>query len=113
VRAAEGIDEEAAPDTALSLNNLGGLLRAMGDLAGARPYYERALAIREKSLGPDHPDTATSYWWWGIILREEGRLQEAQEYFRRAWQIYERVLGPDHPSTKGVRSYLDPNPDRA
>ena len=29
-------------------------------LAAARPLYERALAIREKVLGPEHPDTATS-----------------------------------------------------
>lgn len=26
----------------------------------ARPLFERALAIREKLLGPDHPDIATS-----------------------------------------------------
>jgi hypothetical protein len=32
-------------------------LQAQGDLAGARPYYERALAIGEKALGPDHPTT--------------------------------------------------------
>ena len=32
------------PDTATSLNNLADLLRAQGDLAGARPLYERALA---------------------------------------------------------------------
>jgi hypothetical protein len=48
------------PHTATSLNNLAGLLRAQGDLAGARPLFERALAICEKGLGPDHPDTATS-----------------------------------------------------
>jgi hypothetical protein len=35
------------------------LLRAQGELAAARPLYERALAIREKARGPDHPDTAT------------------------------------------------------
>jgi Tfp pilus assembly protein PilF len=45
------------PDTATDNNNLGGLLRAQGDLAGARPYYERALAILEAKLGPDHPRT--------------------------------------------------------
>jgi len=44
-------------DKARSLNNLGFLLRAQGDLVGARPYYERALAIWEKRLGPDHPHT--------------------------------------------------------
>jgi Tfp pilus assembly protein PilF len=45
------------PATATSLNNLGYLLQAMGDLAAARPYYERALAITEQVLGPDHPHT--------------------------------------------------------
>ena len=30
---------------------------AQGDLVGARPYYERALAILEKRLGPNHPTT--------------------------------------------------------
>lgn len=29
------------------------------------PYYERALAINETVLGPQHPDTATSLWWMG------------------------------------------------
>jgi hypothetical protein len=44
-------------DTAASLNNLGGLLQTVGDLAGARPLYERALAICERVLGPDHPSS--------------------------------------------------------
>ncbi|MCB0222600.1 MAG: tetratricopeptide repeat protein [Anaerolineae bacterium] len=30
-------------------------MQAMGDNEGARPYYERALAILEKRLGPNHP----------------------------------------------------------
>jgi hypothetical protein len=29
------------------------------ELAAARPLYERALAISERALGPDHPTTAT------------------------------------------------------
>jgi hypothetical protein len=45
------------PDTALSLNELVSLLHTQGDLAGARPRYERALAIHEKVLGTEHPDT--------------------------------------------------------
>jgi hypothetical protein len=28
------------------------------ELAQAKPLFERALAIREKVLGPEHPDTA-------------------------------------------------------
>jgi len=38
---------------------MGLLLLNQGDLAGARPLLERALAIREKALGPEHPATAT------------------------------------------------------
>jgi pimeloyl-ACP methyl ester carboxylesterase len=38
-------------------SNLGSLLRAQGDLAAAKPYYEQALAILAASLGPDHPTT--------------------------------------------------------
>lgn len=40
--------------------NLFGLhLHQLGDLAGARPYYEQALAILTARLGPDHPNTQT------------------------------------------------------
>ena len=48
---------EDHPDTATRLNNLGLLLRDMGDLAGARTYLEQVLAIFEHVLGLDHPNT--------------------------------------------------------
>jgi tetratricopeptide (TPR) repeat protein len=60
------------PDTALSLNNLGGLLQGMGDYAEARPYYERALAINEAVLGADHPATAVSLNNLGYLLQAMG-----------------------------------------
>jgi Tetratricopeptide repeat len=40
-------------DTAQSLDNLALVFREQGDLAAAQPLTERALAIREKVLGPD------------------------------------------------------------
>ncbi|MEZ4642022.1 MAG: tetratricopeptide repeat protein [Chloroflexota bacterium] len=49
----------------------------MGDLAAARPFCERALAIREKALGPDHPDTATSLNNLGSLLYAMGDLAAA------------------------------------
>ena len=45
---------------ATSLNGLGNLLLGQGDYAGAQPLHERALAIREAALGPEHPHVATS-----------------------------------------------------
>ncbi len=87
------------PDTARSLNNLGGLLQAQGDYAGARPYYERALAIREQVLGPEHPDTASSLNNLGFLLARLGDYEAALPYYERALAIYEKALGPEHPDT--------------
>lgn len=39
-------------------------------VAAARPLAERALAIRERVLGPDHPDTATARANLEILRRE-------------------------------------------
>ena len=91
---------------AASLNNLGTLLQDMGDLAGARPYYERALTIKEKALGPDHPDTALSLNNLGYLLQAMGNLAEARPYYERALAIKEAKLGTNHPSTKITRDNL-------
>lgn len=39
---------------AIRVNNLGGVLYALGDLQGARAALERALKVFEKFLPPDH-----------------------------------------------------------
>ena len=65
----------------------------------AGPLYERALAIREKALGPEHPLTATSLNNLGRLLRDRGDLAGARPLFERALKIREKVLGPDHRHT--------------
>jgi tetratricopeptide (TPR) repeat protein len=47
-------------DTARTVSILANVLYAQGDRAGARSLYERALAIFEARLGPDHPNTVQS-----------------------------------------------------
>ena len=94
------------PQTATSLNNLGGLLDSMGELAAARPYYERALEITEAVLGPQHPQTATSLNNLGGLLHAQGELTAARPYVERALAIREAVLGPQHPDTAGSLNNL-------
>jgi Tfp pilus assembly protein PilF len=89
------------------LNNLGHLLAAQGDLSEARPYCERALAICEKVLDPDHPDTATSLNNLGLLLQAQGDLSGARAYCERALAICVKALGPDHPTTMMVRQNLE------
>ena len=82
------------------LNNQAGYYtRSRGSYAATRPFYERALAIREKALGPDHPHTALSLNNLGALLDSMGDLAAARPFFERALAIREKALGPDHPDT--------------
>jgi tetratricopeptide (TPR) repeat protein len=77
-------------------HELGRHLRAIGDYRDARPYCERALAICETQLGPDHPLTAGSLNNLGALLQAQGAYAEALPLFERALAIREKQLGPDH-----------------
>ena len=64
----------------------------------AEPLHERALAIREKSFGPDHPDVATSCNNLALLYRATNRYAEAESLYERALAIREKSFGPDHPA---------------
>ena len=89
--------KEQDPRLAISLNALGMVYDAQGKYAKAEPHYRRALAIREKALGPDHPDVATSLNNLAALSYAQGKYAEAEPHFRRALAIQEKALGPDHP----------------
>ena len=98
-QAVELLPDDEPLTVARYLNEQGRALYRAGQYAAARPSLEKALAIREKVLGPDHPDTATSLNNLGYLLQAQGQLAEAQPYYARALAIWEKVLGPDHPNT--------------
>ena len=75
---------------------MSGLLQAEGELAAAKPLYERALAIWERTVGPDHPVTAQSVSNLGRLLQARGELHAARPLAERALVVREQVLGPDH-----------------
>ena len=72
---------------------------ALASYAEARPLYERALAINERVLGPEHPGTAMSLNNLASLLRNQGELASARSLFERALMISEKVQGPEHPDT--------------
>jgi tetratricopeptide (TPR) repeat protein len=69
---------------------------ALADYAEAQKLSERALAINEKALGPEHPDTASSLNNLGYILQAQGDPGGAWPYFERALAIREKALVPFH-----------------
>jgi tetratricopeptide (TPR) repeat protein len=82
-----------------SLNNVALSLESNGDLNGAEPLFRSALAIAEKTLGPDHPDTAGSLNNLAGLLESKGDYAGAEPLYRRALSIAEKTLGPNHPNT--------------
>jgi tetratricopeptide (TPR) repeat protein len=81
------------------LDRVATYLQARAEFGLAKPLFERALAINERVLGPDHPDLATSLNNLALLLRAQGELAAARPLCERALAIRERVLGPDHPDT--------------
>ena len=63
------------------------LYHAQGKYAEAEPLYRRALAIREKALGPEHPDVAKTLENYAELLRKANRKAEAAEMRERAQAI--------------------------
>src|SRR5262245_51328540 len=86
-------------DDANIINYLGIALVQAGHYVEAEPHLNRALAIREKSLGADHPDTANALNNLAHLNYSQGRYAEAEPLFKRALAIREKALGPDHPET--------------
>ena len=101
-RSARPPSAPTTPTSAPCATTSAGVLRDLGDLAGARAQFERALAISEAALGPDHPDVGTWRNNLGLVLQDLGDLAGARTQYERALAISEAALGPDHP-TIGIR----------
>jgi tetratricopeptide (TPR) repeat protein len=98
-------------DLATSHNNLGNLLLATGDPAGARASYEAALAIRRR-LADAHPavtdyqqDLAVSHLNLGALLARTGDPAGARASYEAALAIRRRLAGA-HPESHKFASDL-------
>jgi len=71
-------------------------LFAVGKYAEAATAGERALAMMEKLLPPDHPDIGTALSNLSAVLWAQGAFERAESLARRALAIREKALGPEH-----------------
>jgi tetratricopeptide (TPR) repeat protein/predicted Ser/Thr protein kinase len=67
------------------------------DRDAAKALAERALALFEGGLGPEHPHVAMALANLGNIHASSGAYHEARELYERALVVYEGALGPEHP----------------
>ena len=90
----QGVDEQAS----YVLDGLASYRHgALAAYAAARPLYERALAIREKVLGPEHPDTANSLNNLALLLKDQGELAAARPLTSARWRSARRCSAPSIP----------------
>jgi tetratricopeptide (TPR) repeat protein len=78
---------EQDPRFAASLNNLAELYRVQAKYAQAEPLYQRALAILEKALGPEHPNVAAVLENYAALLHKLNQDAEADKMEARAQAI--------------------------
>ncbi|KAL4759686.1 uncharacterized protein BDW70DRAFT_161387 [Aspergillus foveolatus] len=82
-----------------AFHGLGNLYANQGKLKEAEEMYQRALAGRERTLGPDHTLTLDTVNNLGNLYSDQGKLKAAEEMYQRALAGREKALGPDHTST--------------
>ena len=72
------------------------MLQATNRAAEAEPLMRLALAMDEKSFGPNHPNVAHSLGNLGDLLYSTNRFAEAEPILRRALAIDENTFGTEH-----------------
>lgn len=86
-------------EKAVTLDLLGSIRLAKGDITAARDNYQTALNIRLKNLeatNPDHPDIGLSYQHLGKLDTASSFYADAEENFKRADQIFRTNFHPTH-----------------
>lgn len=84
-----------------SLTGLGMAYTAQRKFTEAEPILQRAIAVKEKALGPDHPDVARALIDLGTLYRMQGEHGKSEIPTRRGVAILEKALGPEHPEVAG------------
>ena len=92
------------PSSASQTNNVTELAKRVASLyeqdryAEAIPLAERVLAIREKTLGPNHPIVAMALNDLAVMYLFAGRSADAEPLYNRALAIFEKLYGPNNPA---------------
>jgi tetratricopeptide (TPR) repeat protein len=74
------------------------MYRDQGKYAAAEPMYRRALAIREKALGPDNPELVPSLDNLAWTCYAQRKFAEAEPLYGRSLLIWEKAVGTEHPT---------------
>jgi tetratricopeptide (TPR) repeat protein len=92
-------------EIAVQTHNLASVHQSSGRLREAEELYLKALASKERLLGPNHPEVAVICNNLGTLVSDQ---QRAVSYLQRALSIAEQAYPADHPVIAAIRHNLDP-----
>jgi serine/threonine protein kinase len=81
------------------LQTVGDSYRGVGAYAKAVAHLERAAALRQTHLGPDHPDTLSTFNNLAGAYQDAGKTAEAIALFEKVKDARIAKVGSDHPVT--------------
>ncbi|MBI5762565.1 MAG: tetratricopeptide repeat protein [Planctomycetes bacterium] len=90
----EAVAGPDSKDVGISYSNLAWLYTRLGVEAQVVPLRQKALAIFQKLLGPDHPYTTTETVNLGVNLQNLKRVEEAIALFKQAVDADEKRAAP-------------------
>jgi len=79
------------------MHTIGIAYTALGLYTPALATLNRALAAKEKALGPDDPSVAETELSIGDAMSGHGDLQPAEQHYQRALTIFEHRVGKEDP----------------
>lgn len=86
---------EARPEFAAALNELALSKMRLGHIPEAEALFKQAIAISEKTLGPDSLDLGERLSNLGVLYESQRRYPEAEALFKRYAAMLEKARGPD------------------
>jgi tetratricopeptide (TPR) repeat protein/CHAT domain-containing protein len=81
---------------ALQLQQQATELFQAGRLPEAEQGFKRALALHERTVGPNHLETGKCLVLLGVLYYTQGRVALAEPLVERGRRIYEKTIGRDH-----------------
>ncbi|CAF4168483.1 unnamed protein product [Adineta steineri] len=85
-------------DKAPLYDQLGSIKRDQGKYEEALTFYEKSLAIDQKTLPSNHPNLAISYNNIGLVHKNMGNYPKALSSHEKALEIKQQSLPPNHPN---------------
>jgi hypothetical protein len=92
-------------DSANSFANLAAMMQPSDKPESIR-FYEKALAIHEKTLGATHPHTTLTRFNLGKCFMEQGNKAKARELWTQCRDDWQAVLGADYSLVKSLDAIL-------